>query len=230
VIAWGGDGTMNEVARAVVSTPTALGLVPGGSGNGLSRDFRIPFDPARALEHAVRAPERVVDAGEIGGRLFVNIAGIGLDAHVAGAVATRIKHRGLIPYLIATTKDLLKYTPVEYSIETDGGNIQTTALIVAIANSTQYGLGVHVAPTALVDDGSLDLVVIEDRGLARNVVRIPSVFLGGFHRKPGVIVSRVRRVTVRAAEPMLFHVDGEAIQGGTELSARVHAGALRVRA
>jgi diacylglycerol kinase (ATP) len=230
VVAWGGDGTINEVACAVAHTSTSLGIVPGGSGNGLARELGVSFDPATALERALRSPDRVIDAGEVDGRMFFNMAGVGLDAHVAGLVALRMNHRGLIPYLLASARDLLKYRPVSYTIETDSDRFEASAVIVAFANSRQYGFGTRIAPLAVPDDGLLDLIVIEDRGLAGNLIRVPSVFLGRFDRQPGVTMLKVRCATVRSSGSMLFHVDGEAVEGGTELTARVHAGALRVRA
>ena len=230
VVAWGGDGTINEVGRALAYTSTSLGIVPGGSGNGLARELGIPFDPATALEQALRLPDRVIDAGEMGGRMFFNIAGIGLDAHVASIVATRANHRGLLPYLAAGARDLLSYRPAEYEIETEGKIIRTTAMVIALANSRQYGFQAVVAPTAVIDDGLLDLVVIEDRTLIGNLARLPSLFVGGLHKLPGVSVLQLRCATVRGNQPLLFHVDGEAVEGGAELTTRVHAGALRVRA
>ena len=105
MIAWGGDGTINEVGRALVQqgrwrarSAPALGIIPGGSGNGLARELGIPFDPAQAIERAIRATPRALDAGELGDRVFFNVAGIGLDAHVAALVSTRVHHRGLLPY------------------------------------------------------------------------------------------------------------------------------------
>lgn len=229
VVAWGGDGTINEVARALSGTSTALGMVPGGSGNGFAREFGIPFDPPKAIERACKASTRTIDAGDVNGRLFVNIAGIGLDAHVAGMVATRMNHRGLIPYLTSTAGDLLKYKPRDYVVEGDGERFEVSALMVVIANSRQYGFNTRVAPLAVVDDGLLDLVIIEDRGLFGNLTRIPSVFVGGFEKQPGVTIRKVRSVAVRSSAPMSFHVDGEAIQAGTEVRAGVQAGALRIR-
>lgn len=230
VIAWGGDGTINEVGRALVRTTTSLGIIPGGSGNGLSRALKIPFDPSAAFQRVLGGSERMMDVGELDGRLFFNIAGIGLDAHVAGSVAAQTNHRGLIPYLTAGARDLLKFTPAAYLIETDAGTCETTALIVAIANSTQYGFGAAIAPRARTDDGLLDLIIVEDRRFLGNVVRLPSVFLGSFDRQAGVRVSKVRHVRIRSESPMLTHLDGEATRGGTDLLARVHAGALRIRA
>ena len=236
VMAWGGDGTINEVARALVqradagATAPALGIIPGGSGNGLARDLGIPFDPARAIAHALSAKTRVVDAGELGDHLFFNVAGIGLDAHVAGLVTTRIHHRGLMPYLSATCGDLLRYKPVEYTIEIDHQTTQVSAMVLAFANSTQWGFGARIAPGADLEDGLLDLVVVRDRGFIGNMVRVPSLFTRGIGRQRGIDTHQVREVTIRSREAMLFHVDGEAMQGSDTLVARVHPGALRLRA
>ena len=231
VVAWGGDGTINEIGRALAYSPTALGIVPGGSGNGLSRELNIPFDPAAALERALTSKERLIDAGELDGRTFFNIAGIGLDAHVARNVATRAHHRGVLPYLLASSKDVLAFKPSTYSIETDSsGAIETSALFIAIANSPQYGFGARIAPHARHDDSLLDVVAIEDRGLVGNLIRVPSLFLGSFDRQRGVRHATAHYVRVRSHAPMLLHVDGEPIQGRTEAVARVHPGALRIRA
>jgi YegS/Rv2252/BmrU family lipid kinase len=233
IIAWGGDGTINETGRALVQRSeqaAALGLVPGGSGNGLARELKIPFDPAMAIERAIRSPVRRVDVGELGHHLFFNVAGIGLDAHVAALVATRTHDRGLLPYLRAGLGDLLRYRAVDYTIDVQGRQTRTAALIVALANSKQYGFGARIAPQAAIDDGLLDLIAIEDRRLAGNVVRAPSLFVGRLDRCAGVSATQVREATIRANDAMLFHVDGEAMQGSDTLVARVHPGALRLRA
>jgi diacylglycerol kinase (ATP) len=236
VMAWGGDGTINEVARALVqrddalAAAPALGIIPGGSGNGLARDLGIPFDPARAIAHALSMKNRVVDAAELGDHLFFNVAGIGLDAHVAALVTTRIHHRGLMPYLSAAGGDLLRYKPVEYTIELDHQTTQVSAMVLAFANSTQWGFGARIAPGADLEDGLLDLVVVRDRGFIGNVLRVPSLFTRRIDRQHGVDTHRVREVTIRSREAMLFHVDGEAVQGSDTLVARVHPGALKLRA
>jgi YegS/Rv2252/BmrU family lipid kinase len=236
VIGWGGDGTINEVARALVQREDsgvpapALGIIPGGSGNGLAREMGIPFDPAQAIEHAVRARTRVIDAGELGDHLFFNVAGIGLDAHVAALVTTRVHHRGFIPYFTATAGDLLRYQPADYTIEMDGKTTQTSALVLAFANSRQWGFGAQIAPAADLTDGVLDFVVVQDRGFIGNAVRVPALFLRHIDRQRGIQTHRIREVTIRARAPMLFHVDGEAVQGSDTLVARAHPGALRLQA
>jgi diacylglycerol kinase (ATP) len=231
VVAWGGDGTINEVGRALAFSSTALAIVPSGSGNGLARDLGVPFVPREALAHALSRPARQIDAAEIAGRLFFSVAGIGLDARVAERVSrTPNGRRGLRQYVVASSRAILSYEPVEYTIQTDGEVFRQTALVVAVANSRQYGYGAQIAPRALLSDGHLDLVVIDDRGLFGNLVRLPFLMTGTLHLQPGITVRRVKEVTVSAAEPMSFHVDGEALAGAVTLSARVLAGALRVRA
>ncbi|HUP39626.1 MAG TPA: diacylglycerol kinase family protein [Vicinamibacterales bacterium] len=236
VIGWGGDGTINEVARALVQhgdagVPTAaLGIIPGGSGNGLARELRIPFDPAQAIERAVRAKARVIDAGQLGEHLFFNVAGIGLDAHVAALVTTRIRHRGLLPYLKASASDLIHYQPIDYSLVVDGAPTQTTAIVLAFANSRQWGFGAQIAPRADLSDGLLDFVAVSDRGFFGNMIRVPALFTKRIEGQRGIESRRVREVTIRSREPMLFHVDGEAVQGSDTLVARVHPAALRLRA
>ena len=230
VIAWGGDGTINEVAQAVAFREVSLGLVPGGSGNGFARELKIPFNPERALRHALAAADRPLDVGEIAGRMFFNVAGIGLDAKVAADVATFRNPRGLLPYIAACTSELLSYLPAEYTIDTNTGSMRARALVVALANSPQYGYGTRIAPLAAMNDGLLDLVVIEQRSFAGNLWRLPSLYTGRFYKSSGVITSKVREIRVRADRRMLFHVDGEVIEGERELFARVHPAALRVRA
>lgn len=229
VIAWGGDGTINEVGRALVQVGAALGIIPGGSGNGLARNLGIPFDPERAIERAMRAEARRIDAGELAGRLFFNIAGVGLDAHVAAIVSTRVRHRGFVPYFKATFRDLVRYRPVDYTLTADGRTVEARALLVAFANSRQYGFGAEIAPRAALDDGLLDVVIVEDRGLAGNMARVPALFRGTADRQNGVQTMKAGEITIRSREPMLFHVDGEAMQGTDTLTARVHRGALLLR-
>jgi diacylglycerol kinase (ATP) len=240
VIGWGGDGTINEVARALVqrdraggtgtSPVPALGIIPGGSGNGLARDLGIPFDPAQAIERAVRSEPRMIDAGELGDHLFFNVAGIGLDAHVAALVTTRVHHRGLLPYLKASAGDLLRYQAVEYSLTVDGRTIDEVALVLAFANSRQWGFGAQIAPGADLSDGLLDVVRVSDRGFLGNMMRVPALFTGRANRQRGITTQRVREISIRSRETMLFHVDGEAVQGSDRLTARVHPGALRLKA
>jgi YegS/Rv2252/BmrU family lipid kinase len=231
VIAWGGDGTMNEVASELAFSTAALAIIPSGSGNGLARELRIPFDPAAAFDVAFGGGEAVIDAGELDGRLFFNIAGIGLDARVAHEFAANgLVRRGFAQYLKIATKELFTFVADEYTIAADGVPVaQTRALLIALANGTQYGNGARIAPSARLDDGRIDVVVVKDRSPLETLLETPLLFAGRVERVPGVTTRAAVQVDITSARPVACHVDGEPFMGGVSLRARVRPKALRVR-
>jgi diacylglycerol kinase (ATP) len=228
VIAWGGDGTINEVASALVGSTTALGIVPAGSGNGLARELGVPRRVDAAIDYALTAPGKQVDAGTLGGRWFFSVAGIGFDAHVADAFDRDTgRRRGLSTYVRVTARELWRYRCGQYLID---GNAAVTALLITFANSAQFGNGVRIAPSARIDDGVLDMVVFEERSRRATLWGLPRLFTGGVGRIGGVSIRQVTSVSVESTVPMAFHVDGEPVQGGTRLEARIHPAVLRVAA
>ncbi|HVC20981.1 MAG TPA: diacylglycerol kinase family protein [Vicinamibacterales bacterium] len=232
VIAWGGDGTVNEVAAAVAFGPAALAIVPAGSGNGLARDLRIDPDPARALAAALEAPERTIDAGELGGRLFVNVAGVGFDAHVARRFNARGPNarRGLATYAGLVLRESFAYAPATYALTADGASLgRHRAFFVTLANSSQFGNGVRVAPAARIDDGRLDLVVFAPPSRMAGLWRACGMLAGGLTAGADVRMIPVREVAIEGATPLWFHVDGESVLGGHCLVGRVHPRAVRIR-
>jgi YegS/Rv2252/BmrU family lipid kinase len=229
-IGWGGDGTVNEIASALAFTNASLGIIPSGSGNGLSREMGIPFDPRAAFETALGTRERVIDAGEIEGRFFFNLAGVGLDARIAHQfAATGLVRRGFVRYLEVATSEIFKRTSQEYEITINGQLRRSHVMLVAIANGRQYGNGALIAPAARVDDGQLDVVVIDDRSPWAAIRHAPKLFRGRLADVPGVTMSPAATVEIAASEPLIFHVDGEPCLGGSIISARIRPAALRVR-
>jgi diacylglycerol kinase (ATP) len=230
VVAWGGDGTVNEAASAMVRTGVPLAIVPAGSGNGLASDLGIPFEPAAALEVAARGRTTAIDAGQVDDSLFFNIAGVGIDAIIAARFAERgMRRRGVAAYLQLTSAEVLRYRAQTYTITIDGESAEHTALLVALANGRQYGNRLLIAPGARVDDGLLEIVIVEPLSLPVIAWRLPSLFRGTLRPGRGVTMRPARALRVRAAAPIPFHVDGEPRLGGEELSVCVHDGALRVR-
>jgi len=226
-IAWGGDGTVNEVASALVHTGAALGIVPGGSGNGLARDLGIPVDPVAAFEVAVTGDVRTIDAGEVDGHLFVNVAGFGLDARVARAFGAGGR-RGLARYVQLTARELLAYRPSEYAVTVDGRTEHVRPLVVAVANSRQYGNGALIAPRARLDDGRLDVVAVRHRSLWRVLVEARRLFDGSLGEAPGVSMRAGTTIDVSSPEPLVYHVDGEAHTCGSRVQIGVRPAALLV--
>jgi YegS/Rv2252/BmrU family lipid kinase len=229
VMAWGGDGTINEVASALAFGEIPLGIVPAGSGNGLARQLGVAKSPGDAIRQAIAAEPRRIDVGELGDRLFVNAAGVGFDAHVASRFNENGGgRRGLLTYAILCARVLQTYKPHEYLITTSGTRLQTRALIVTAANSAEFGNGACIAPGARVDDGLLDLVVVEESSRLRTLVSLPRLFNGTVDQVPGCSIRRVDRATIEGEQPMVFHVDGEPALGGRSLLLRIHPGALYV--
>ena len=229
VVVWGGDGTINEVASTLAFRDTPIAIIPAGSGNGLARELGVANRPEQALVDAMRAVPRSIDLGELGGRLFVNLAGLGIDAHVAWRFNQPSNgRRGFARYLGIGARALFSYAPAHYLISSSDFQRSVRAVLVAVANSAQYGNGARIAPGARMDDGELDLVIVEERSRLVTVCQTPRLFNGSVGRMPEWSSRRVRDVRFECSEPMTFHVDGEPVQGGTLITGRVHAGALRI--
>ena len=229
VISWGGDGTLNEVASALAfQEDVPLGLVPAGSGNGFARELGVDMRPERAIADAIRARSRAIDLGEVDDRLFVNVAGFGFDAHVAAEFDKRGGRRGFGGYVAITARALVTYVPRDYTITTADGRSVSRAILVTVANSAQFGNGARIAPRALLDDGLLDLVVVEERARWRTICHVPRLFNGTVGRIPGCSIRHVTRATIESDQPLFFHVDGEPGEGGKRVRVRVHPAALRV--
>lgn len=229
IMAWGGDGTVNEVASALAFGSVPLAIVPSGSGNGLARELRIPLDARDAFGAALTGRARRIDAGELDGRLFFNVAGVGLDANVARAFAGARHRRGFARYVQLTLREVFTYRPCEYTITTDVSSRRERVLMIALANGCQYGNGAIIAPDACLDDGRLEVIVIRYRPALVAVTQIPRVFAGKVTTVPGVTAETSTSVEIACDSPVVFHVDGEPHTGGTSVRARTHHQVLSVR-
>ena len=178
------------------------------------------------------APTRAIDVGFLGNRPFFNIAGIGLDAHIATEFNRRTRgRRGKWPYVTIGVREGLRYRALDYEIDFDGQRSTVTALVIAFANGAEYGMGACLAPGAELDDGLLEATVVEDRSALARFIDARHLALRTIARAPKVRIARVRRGSVsRPAGPMLYHVDGEPGIADEALAFRLEPGALRVKA
>jgi diacylglycerol kinase (ATP) len=238
VAAWGGDGTVNGAAAGVAGTGIPLAIIPGGSGNGLARDLSIPFDPAQALAVAANGKVRAIDAGDLHGSLFFNVAGVGLDARIAGRLATKGHRRGLMGYVLATVSELRSYESCAYSISNaadaegraiTGDLIDHRAMFIALANSRQYGSGAQIAPRALLDDGQMEVVVVEPMSALQIARQLPAFFGGRLQEGPGIVMRSAASMEISCGQPIAFHVDGEPRTGPTRIIMTTRRGALHVK-
>jgi diacylglycerol kinase (ATP) len=230
VIAWGGDGTINEAASALIHTGVPLGIVPAGSGNGLASDLLVPFDARAALQLAASGRTMTMDAGQVNDCVFFNIAGVGIDAVIAARFNARgMSQRGLAAYLKLSAAELLRHRCQSYDIGIDGERVNYRAMLVAFANGRQYGNRLLIAPGARLDDGLLEVVIVEPLSLPAIAWRLPSLFRGTLQPGRGVTMRAAREVWIRTGGPIPFHVDGEPRMGHDELHVRIVPSALAVR-
>lgn len=230
LIAWGGDGTVHDIASVVAFRDCVLGIIPVGSGNGFARELGIPLQPEAAFAVALDGAERTIDCGDIDGRLFFNIAGFGLDARVAHQFAAGgLVRRGFRRYIEITTREVFKFEPDDHTIVADGVTIREKTIVVAVANGRQYGNGALIAPGARLDDGKLDVVVISARNPLVALLQSPMIFAGQIARVPGVTILTATNVEITSARTALYHLDGEPYVGAASVNACVRPNALRVR-
>jgi YegS/Rv2252/BmrU family lipid kinase len=230
VVAWGGDGTINEVASELAFRDVSFAIIPSGSGNGLARELKIPLNAEQAFAVALDGVDRVIDAGEIEGRLFFNVAGVGLDAQVAHEFAvTGLERRGFGRYIEIASRKLFSFRAGEYEIVADGVTWRTKALVVALANGRQYGNGAVIAPDARIDDGRLEVIVVGERSALKAMTQMPMLFNGRIAQVPGITMTPAQDVTISSATAMIYHADGEPCVGGTSVRVRIRPQALRIR-
>jgi diacylglycerol kinase (ATP) len=231
IVAWGGDGTVNEIASELVGTDIAVGIIPSGSGNGLATEFGFSRDPKRALQDALlEARDLPIDVGSINGRIFTNIAGIGFDGHVAHQFQLLAQgRRGGRPYLTIAMKSAWRYRPKRYTVEISGEVIEVRALLMAFANGRQYGNGAVIAPKSSAIDGLLDLVVVDDRAVWRNFLRVHHLFRRTADQAPGVLTRQLTSARVTSDDPLEIHVDGEIVDRANEAAISIRPSALTLR-
>ncbi len=227
VVAVGGDGTINEVARGLLNTETALGIVPAGSGNGFARNFHIPLNQKKAIKGLLQVDYRWIDVGRINSHFFVNVAGMGLDA-VISANFEQFGMRGPLPYFIVGVREYFRYRPRPVELIFDGKNYQRHPLLLSVANAPQYGNGAVIAPQAIPDDGFLDLCVLSPLPLWRTVMNLHRLFTGTIHEVDAMEIYRIKSLVVERPEPGYIHTDGDPHLEGKRLEIEVLANKLKL--
>lgn len=227
VAAVGGDGTVNEVARSLVHTDTALAIVPCGSGNGLARHLRIPIDPHKAVALINHRNIESLDYGVINGLPFFCTCGMGFDAFISLKFAEAGK-RGPLTYVENVLKEGLKYQPQTYEVEDDTGTICCQAFLIACANASQYGNDAYIAPKATMTDGLMDVIIMEPF-TAFDAPQISIDMLNRTLDKNSKIKTfRAKRIHIHRAEPGAIHYDGDPIITGTDIDVHIEERGIKI--
>jgi YegS/Rv2252/BmrU family lipid kinase len=226
-----GDGMIGVVADALREVPGAvLGVLPGGRGNDLARVLAISEDPLQACTTIAEGVPRAMDVGEVNGRAFVGIASVGFDSDANRIANEAPSWLGNLVYVYGALRALISWRTARFEIELDppGERVSVSAYTVGAANSQAYGGGMRAAPDALLDDGLLDVIALENVSKLAFVAKIlPKVFSGRHVLEPGVRVWRAREISVSADRPFTMYADGDPI-GELPLRVRALAGAVQV--
>jgi len=226
-IAVGGDGTINEIARVLINKDGQLGIIPSGSGNGLSRHLGIPLNPVDAIKAINNNTVIKIDAGTINGRPFFCTAGVGFDAHI-GKVFAQSKIRGLNTYVRTTISEFVNYTPQHYSINIDGEKLEKKAFLITFANSAQYGNNAYISPHADIQDGLLDLCVLAPFPKYQMIELGVRVFRKTADKSKYLEIIKGKEITVEREFEGPIHCDGEPFEAGQILTVKVIPSSLNV--
>ena len=225
VIAVGGDGTVNECLKGLVNTNTALGVIPCGSGNGFA--YHIGMD--RTIEKAVKQLKNIqikhIDTCTANGVPFVNVAGIGFDAHISNLFTT-LKIRGLINYLKIILKEL-SYKPQDYTIKYNDIERKVTAYMISCFNASQYGNDAVIVPMADIQDGLIDFVIVKDFPKWKIPLCLLKVITRKVHLSKYVEIIQCIKMTI-TAEDTLIHLDGEPFKSSNPIEIAILPKSLKI--
>jgi len=210
VTAVGGDGSINEVASALIGTKAILGIIPAGSGNGLAMHLGYGRDVEGAVRKLNTAQEKIIDVGLMNGQPFINLAGIGFD----GLVSNMMKGsnwRGFIPYFLKSVEAGLKYTPSLCTIEMDDRVLTEKCFAITIANGPMYGYNFQIAPDARMDDGLFEVVILKDAPRWQYFAAVPATLIGKIYDAGFVEHFTTKRVRISTEGTNYTHLDGEGL-------------------
>ncbi len=216
IVAVGGDGSVNDIAGALVGSDIALAIIPCGSGNGLARNLKIPLTPAHAIEVINHFKMAEIDTIDVNGHIVASIAGIGFDAHVARRMKLA-KVRGLQAYAKIIVADYTTYKEHTYKLIIDGKEIERQAWFISFANSNQFGYNTTIAPMAQLDDGLIDICIVDRIPLLHLPLTAPLLYLNHFQLSQHVEYYKAHEVTVLNNKEKWVNIDGEGESIGEEL-------------
>lgn len=229
VVAFGGDGTINEIDNGLIGSETALGVIPCGSGNDFARSLRIPHNIRKAVDILKSHQTKIIDLGKLNRRYFVNGVGIGFDAFVnyQSTLVTRLN--GQVKYLSFIVRSLSKYRSLDMEIRYYGTIHAGKTFLVAVGNGTSIGGGFRLTPDAKLNDGTFDVCRVADVGFGTILRHFPKLLNGHIGKVRQVQLGRSPVLQVSSAEPLPVHLDGEIYSmSATEINVKLAREKLRV--
>jgi len=228
VVAVGGDGTVREIAQGLVNSNTKMAIIPIGSGNGFARHLKIPLNISKAIKIINKQKSIKSDTATVNNNFFINVAGIGFDALVASKFA-KFGRRGVYPYVKIALEESLNYKAKNYSISIDKKILNRKAFLLSIANSSQFGNNAYISPNASINDGLLDICILNEFP----VHTAPSIALRIFDKTVDkskyleIFQGKEIDITQPYSEENI-HLDGDPFNLGKELNIKINPCSLEV--
>lgn len=232
IVAVGGDGTINEVAKGLIMSKSnaSLAIIPGGTGNDLARTLKIPRNPRKALELLVNGRSKEIDIAFANDHIFLNIASVGLDSEIVkNAESIKKKIKGKIAYFISVFKTLFGYRNKEVKIQIDDEFYDGDIILLAIANGKYYGGGFKICPDATIEDGYFHVCIVKKTPKLKFLLLFPTIFKGLHIKfKKYVKVHKARRIKIITNEDAYLNIDGEIHDISKETMFRIDGRRLNV--
>jgi YegS/Rv2252/BmrU family lipid kinase len=228
IVAVGGDGTINNIAKYVKNSNTVLGIIPFGSGNGFARELNLFGSIQNSIQIINKQNIKQVDTGMVNEHFFCNLGGVGFDAHVGGLFAESTT-RGFQTYIKITLNEYIKYKPKLYKIKTSNANLESVeAFMICVCNGPQFGNDAFIAPQAKLDDGIFDITIVKPFPFWKTPAIAVTLF-----SKSNKIHSFLERIksnefTIFRENEDMVNIDGEPIKMGKELSFKMNPKSLKV--
>lgn len=217
IVAVGGDGSINDVIKGIHGTDTTLGIIPCGSGNGLARCMKIPLTPALAIRVLNQNNQGLIDTITLNDKYYIaSIAGVGFDAYIARLMQAA-KLRGFSAYLNLILREYPSYKEKDYSLIIDGKEIRRKAWFTTFANSNQFGYNAAIAPHAKLDDGLIDISIVDKIPIEHVPITGPLVYANHFELSQHVEMFKAHEIWVTGNVDKWVNIDGEGENVGEEL-------------
>ena len=227
VVAVGGDGTVNEVARGLLYSETALGILPKGSGNGLARHLKIPLGLDNAIRMLNSGHVVSIDSGSINNHPFFTTAGIGFDAYISSVFAGN-KKRGLQTYVELVMKEVLNYKHMPVKAIINDTTLETDCYVMAFANAAQYGNNAYIAPLADIEDGLLDVCLVRTLDLIKALNLSYCMLTRQLANSDSAEYFKTTHVKVNTERPIMYHADGEFMGEASDFEVHMNPLSLKV--
>jgi diacylglycerol kinase (ATP) len=226
VVAVGGDGSVNETAKGLIHSKTALALIPTGSGNGLARHLNIPLDLKDAMKVINTGKTIERDSMSFNEDTFVNVAGIGFDAHIGWEFA-KFGKRGFSSYLKVISREFPRYKAADFELIINGKSVHKNAYLISFANGSQWGNNAYIAPQADISDGMMDICILKDFSFVSGLNIGYRLFKKTLHESKFLEIIKAKEVIV--IQPgTIAHIDGEPLEIGHEIKIKVNPLSLKV--